>query len=67
MAQCIKIRLLMHVTGVQSLVQEDLRCLRATEPRCATTTEPVLWSLGATATEAHAPRDQALQQEKPQQ
>ena len=32
-AQCIKSHLLTHATGVQSLVQEDLRCLRATNPR----------------------------------
>ena len=33
----------------------------------ATTTEPVLWSLQATITEAHAPRAHAPQQEKPLQ
>ena len=33
----------------------------------ATTTEPVLWSLGATTTEPTRPRAQALQQEKPPQ
>ena len=34
---------------------------------CATSTEPVLWSLRATTSEAHAPRSHALQQEKPPQ
>ena len=35
--------------------------------QCATTTEPALYSLWATTTEARAPRARAPQQEKPPQ
>ena len=56
----------MQGTRVQSLVREDPTCRGATKP-CATTTEPVLYSLWATTTEAHAPRARAPQQEKPPQ
>ena len=42
--------------GVSHMPQSD----------CATTTEPVLWSPQATATEARVPGARALQREKPQ-
>ena len=60
-AQWLRIRLPMQGTQVQSLVQEDPTCCRATEP------EPQLLSPNATTTEACAPRTCASQQEKPPQ
>ena len=63
MVQWIRIRLPMQVTQVQSLVWEDPRCMEQLSP-CAIGTEPVLESLGATATEALASTACALQQEK---
>ena len=53
-AQWLRIHLPMQGTRVRALVQED--------PTCRGATNPV-----ATATEAHAPRARALQQEKPPQ
>ena len=49
-------------TWVQSLVQEDSMCRRATKAH-----ELQLLSLHAATTEAHAPRACAPQQEKPPQ
>ena len=48
----------MQETQVQSLIQEDpIPCLAATEQLIlfATTIGPMLWSPGATTTEAHMP------------
>ena len=56
----------MQGTWVQSLVQENPTCHRATKS-VATTTEPELKSLGDTATEVCVPTACALQQEKPLQ
>ena len=52
----------MQGTWIRSLVQEDSTCLREAKA-CA----PRLLSLHTAATEAHAFRARALQQEKPPQ
>ena len=59
MVKWLSICLPMQGTRVRALVWEDPTCLRAREPQ--------LLSPCATTTAAHAPRAQALQQEKPPQ
>ena len=67
--QWLRIRLPMQGTRVWALVREDPTCRRATGPVSHNywAWEPQLLSLCATTTETHAPRDCALQQEKPLQ
>ena len=63
----------MEGTWVRALVQEDPACRGATKPvrynywACALDRKPQLLSLRAAATEAHAARARAPQQEKPRQ
>ena len=73
-AQWLRIRLPMQGTQLRSLVLEYPTCRGATKPMHhnywslrSRAHEPQLRSPRATTSEAHAPRAQALQQEKPPQ
>ena len=57
----------MREIWIWSLIQEDLTCIGATKHISNTTTEPVLYSQGATATKAHWPQSNTLPKEKPLQ
>ena len=75
MAQWLRIHLPVQGTRVRALVQEEPTCHGATKPMRAPQLlslrsgahEPQLLSPRVTATEAHAPRAHASQQEQPPQ